>query len=83
VLERLNDTAGDALRKQGKTLRIRRTGRSDPIMTLKWRPSAAEGPFVRGEAEVRHPGSYPNIFLGLSKPWPTTAGICCTPKLAQ
>jgi inorganic triphosphatase YgiF len=57
------DTAGGALRKQGKTLRIRRTGRSDPMMTLKWLPSAAEGPFARGETEVRNPGSDPNIDL--------------------
>ena len=57
------DTADGALRKQGKTLRIWRTGRSAPMMTLKWLPSASEGSFARGEAEVRHPASNPNVGL--------------------
>ena len=57
------DTAGGDLRKQGKTLRIRRTGESAAMMTLKWLPTAAEGAFARGETEVRHPGSNPNLDL--------------------
>ena len=50
------DTAQGDLKRQGMTLRLRRSGRSAPMIAFKWNAPAAEGPFARGEIEARHPG---------------------------
>jgi triphosphatase len=57
------DTAEKHLQAQGLALRVRKTGRAAPVMTLKWDGPAAAGPFSRGEVEVRCPGGVPDIQL--------------------
>ncbi len=57
------DTPSGDLKAQGLVLRVRRAGRSAPSMTLKWRPSEAEGPFARGEIEVRARSLQPDLDL--------------------
>ena len=57
------DTAHGDLKRQGMTLRLRRSGRATPMMAFKWNAPVAEGPFARGEIEVRHPGA--EIDIGL------------------
>ena len=51
------DTAQGDLKRQGMTLRLRRCGRGAPKIAFKWNAPSAEGPFARGEIEVRHPGA--------------------------
>lgn len=57
------DTTERHLQAQGLALRVRRKGRSVPVMTLKWDGPASDGPFSRGEVEVRCPGGVPDIQL--------------------
>jgi inorganic triphosphatase YgiF len=57
------DTAEKHLQLQGIALRVRKTGRAAPVMTLKWDEPAAAGPFSRGEVEVRCPGGVPDVQL--------------------
>lgn len=55
------DTPAGDLKKQGMILRVRRAGRSAPVMTLKWKPAETEGLFSRGEIEVRTRGLAPDL----------------------
>jgi triphosphatase len=55
------DTAAADLKKQRIALRVRK-GRGAPLMGLKWTPTS-EGPFSRGEVEVRASGMQPDISL--------------------
>lgn len=57
------DTQDQALRQHRMALRIRRAGRAAPILTVKWPPHAGEGPFARGEAEVRTPTGAVDLSL--------------------
>jgi inorganic triphosphatase YgiF len=57
------DTAEKHLQAQGIALRVRKTGRAAPVMTLKWDGPDAAGPFSRGEVEVRCPGGVPDVQL--------------------
>jgi inorganic triphosphatase YgiF len=57
------DTAAGDLKAQGLVLRVRRTGRSAPVMTLKWKPEEEEGLFSRGEIEIRIRGLQPDLDL--------------------
>lgn len=44
-------------------LRVRRSGRAAPVMTLKWTPDGAEGVFSRGEIELRVSKLQPDLSL--------------------
>ncbi len=55
------DTPSQDLKKHGMILRVRRAGRSGPVMTLKWSPAETEGVFSRGEIEVRTRGLTPDL----------------------
>ncbi len=57
------DTAQGDLKRRGMTLRLRRSGRGARRIALKWSAPAAEGPFARGEIEVRHPAEALDINL--------------------
>ncbi|MGO8739882.1 CYTH and CHAD domain-containing protein [Rhodoblastus sp.] len=57
------DTPDWALKKRKMALRVRRSGRAAPVMTLKWPAEAAGDVFVRGEAEVRARTMEPDISL--------------------
>jgi inorganic triphosphatase YgiF len=57
------DTPQGDLRKNCMALRVRRSGRSTPVMTLKWPADPAEGVFVRGEIEVSVAKLQPDISL--------------------
>ena len=57
------DTADQKLRQNRMALRMRRSGRTVPVMALKWPQHAGSGPFARGEAEVRAPGGKLDLSL--------------------
>jgi triphosphatase len=57
------DTPDWELRKRKMALRVRRTGRGAPIMTLKWPLQAAGDVFARGEIEVRAARMEPDLAL--------------------
>ncbi|WP_162180416.1 CYTH and CHAD domain-containing protein [Methylocapsa aurea] len=56
------DTPAGDLRKQRMVLRVR-TIRASHVIGLKWAGPLADGPFSRGEIEVRAPGLDPDIAL--------------------
>jgi inorganic triphosphatase YgiF len=45
------------------SLRVRRSGRSAPVMTLKWPVDPGEGAFARGEIEMPVPKLQPDLSL--------------------
>ena len=55
------DTSDQVLRKRKTSLRLRRSGRSIPVMTLKRKPTKSQGPFAREEIEVRIRSQAPRI----------------------
>lgn len=57
------DTPDRELQRRRMVLRIRRAGRGVPLMGLKWQPASFEGPFARGELEIRSPGVVPDLNL--------------------
>ncbi|MCA3560327.1 MAG: CHAD domain-containing protein [Aestuariivirga sp.] len=57
------DTPRRDLLQAGLTLRLRRKGRSIPVLGVKWRREAAEDLFARGEVEIRSPDGEANIEL--------------------
>lgn len=57
------DTPGRDLQRAGLTLRLRRKGRSIPVLGVKWTREAAADLFTRGEVEVRSPDGEPDIEL--------------------
>ena len=57
------DTSAGDLKREGLVLRIRRAGRSAPLMTLKWKADEAEGLFSRGEIEIRCRALQPELGL--------------------
>jgi triphosphatase len=57
------DTPAGDLKREGLILRIRRAGRSAPLMTLKWQTDEAEGLFSRGEIEIRCRALQPDLSL--------------------
>lgn len=57
------DTAEHNLQRRGMTLRLRRKGRSIPLLGVKWNNEEADGLFARGEVETRSPDGAPNIEL--------------------
>lgn len=57
------DTPGRDLQRAGLTLRLRRKGRSIPVLGVKWSKEAAADLFTRGEMEIRSPDGEPNIEL--------------------
>ncbi len=57
------DTADGDLRKNGITLRVRKTGRAANALTMKVADAAAGGPFLRTEIEVKSPDFSPNLSL--------------------
>lgn len=57
------DTPGRDLQRAGLTLRLRRKGRSIPVLGVKWSKEAAADLFTRGEVEIRSPEGEPNIEL--------------------
>lgn len=57
------DTAEGDLRRAGLTLRIRKSGRSAPVLGFKAKLAAAKGSFARSEVEVRSRGLRPDLAL--------------------
>ena len=57
------DTPDWVLHRNRIALRVRRSGRAAPVMTLKWPADAAEGVFARGEIEFRVPKLQPDLAL--------------------
>ncbi len=57
------DTPDWALKLRKMALRVRRAGRSAPVMTLKWPAPTAGDVFARGEVEVRAPNMEPDLSL--------------------
>ena len=57
------DTPDWDLQAHRMVLRIRRSGRATPVMTVKWVPEQDEGVFVRGEIEVAAKGGAPHLDL--------------------
>lgn len=57
------DTAEGDLRKNGITLRSRMTGRAANVLNMKSVETAAGGPFLRTEIEVKSPDFSPNLSL--------------------
>lgn len=57
------DTAERHLHAQGIALRVRKTGRAAPVLTLKWSGPSASGPFSRGEVEAPCPEGMPEVQL--------------------
>lgn len=57
------DTVRHELRQSGFTLRVRRKGRSAPVLGVKWEEATAGDLFARGEVEVRTPQGEPDIAL--------------------
>jgi len=63
LLSTYYDTPGRDLQRAGLTLRLRRKGRSIPVLGVKWTREAAADLFTRGEVEIRSPDGEPNIEL--------------------
>lgn len=57
------DTPGWDLKKRKMALRVRRSGRTVPVMTLKWPLQTAGDVFARGEIEVRAAKMEPDLAL--------------------
>ena len=57
------DTPGWDLKKRKMALRVRRSGRGAPVMTLKWPLQTAGDVFARGEIEVRAAKMEPDLAL--------------------
>lgn len=58
------DTSKNDLKRQGITLRVRKTGGSPPVLGVKWAGLAGEGGvFGRGEIEVRCSDGEPDLNL--------------------
>lgn len=57
------DTPDWDLQQQHIALRVRRSGRSLPVMTMKWRPDQGEGLFSRGEIEYSIRTMEPDLSL--------------------
>ena len=57
------DTPGWDLKKRKMALRVRRSGRGAPVMTLKWPLQTAGEVFARGEIEVRAAAMAPDLAL--------------------
>lgn len=57
------DTAAGDLRKNGSTLRIRKTGQAVGILNIKSTTALAGSPFRRSELEVRSPKLTPDLDL--------------------
>jgi inorganic triphosphatase YgiF len=57
------DTPQGDLRSNRMSLRVRRSGRSAPVMTLKWPVDPGEGAFARGEIEMPVPKLQPDLSL--------------------
>lgn len=63
LLSTYYDTPSRDLQRAGLTLRLRRKGRSIPVLGVKWSREAATDLFTRGEVEIRSPDGEPNIEL--------------------
>ncbi len=57
------DTSSGDLRKRNMALRIRERGRGSPVLGLKAKRAATDGPFSRTEIEVRSRGLQPDLAL--------------------
>ena len=57
------DTAAWDLRKNGVVLHVRKTGRAAAVLCVKLTDTAAVGPVVSKEVEVRSPDLQPNLAL--------------------
>jgi inorganic triphosphatase YgiF len=57
------DTPDGELKKRKMALRLRRSGRGAPVMTLKWPLQNAGDVFARGEIEIRARTMQPDISL--------------------
>nr|WP_252393736.1 CYTH and CHAD domain-containing protein [Candidatus Rhodoblastus alkanivorans] len=57
------DTPNGELKKRKMALRLRRSGRAAPVMTLKWPLQTAGNVFSRGEIEIRATKMEPDIGL--------------------
>ncbi len=57
------DTPDWDLQRNRMALRLRRSGRGAPVMTLKWPAESSESVFARGEFEVHAPKSQPDLSL--------------------
>ncbi len=57
------DTPDRTLNKRGIALRVRRSGRSAPIVGVKWLPLSHNDVFSRGELEARGGGGAPDLKL--------------------
>ncbi|MGO9941613.1 MAG: CHAD domain-containing protein [Rhodoblastus sp.] len=57
------DTPDWVLHRNRIALRVRRSGRAAPMMTLKWPAEAMEGVFARGEIEFPVPKLQPDLTL--------------------
>jgi triphosphatase len=57
------DTPEGDLRRNRMALRVRRSGRGAPVMTLKWPAEPGEGVFARGEIEIAVPKLQPELSL--------------------
>lgn len=55
------DTAGRDLQRAGLTFRLRRKGRSIPVLGVKWANEATGDLFTRAEVETRSPDGEPSI----------------------